>query len=107
MSWTYAKQLSVQELQQSAKPVLIFKHSNRCSISAMAFNRVQKEENQLNEVFHFYLIDVVADRPLSLYLADVLNIEHESPQVIVLNQGKVIHTASHMAINPQTLLSLV
>lgn len=73
----------------------------------MAFSRVEKAEAQLNEFYNFYLIDVVADRPLSLHLADALNVQHESPQVIVLNQGKVIYTASHMAINPQALLSLV
>ncbi len=107
MSWAYSKQLSLQQLQQSARPVLIFKHSNRCSISSMAFNRVQKAAEALNEKFDFYLIDVVADRSLSLQLADELAVEHESPQAIVLNQGKVIYSESHMGINPQEILSLV
>jgi len=107
MSWTYSEHLNLQELQKSARPVLIFKHSNRCSISSMAFSRIQKSEKELNEKFDFYLIDVVSDRSLSLQLADELAVQHESPQAIVLNQGKVIYSASHMAINPQEILSLV
>jgi bacillithiol system protein YtxJ len=73
----------------------------------MAFNRVQKEANAINEKFNFYLIDVVANRNLSQQLASELDVEHESPQVIVVNEGKVIFHTSHMAISPQSLLSLV
>jgi len=69
-------------------PVIVFKHSNSCGISARAY----REMEQLDGV---NILDVQQSRDLSAELANITGIEHESPQVIVLKDGKAVWNASH------------
>lgn len=105
--WNYTEQLEISSLLKNNKPSLIFKHSNRCSISSMALSRMKSSKKELDQVFDIYLIDVVENRPLSLKIADETGIQHESPQAIILNQGNVVYSASHMSITPQAALAAV
>ena len=77
------------------KPCFIFKHSNRCGISFSAKDEMEKL-SALDAVF--YMVDVVAERPLSHQIAAFFSVKHESPQVLILHQGKLMHHASHSAI---------
>ncbi|MGB0850253.1 MAG: bacillithiol system redox-active protein YtxJ [Bacteroidia bacterium] len=103
--WDYTRELDIQAQIKDSKSAIILKHSNRCSISSMALNRMLSSQAELDESAHVYLIDVVANRALSLKIADDLNINHESPQVIVIKNGEVVHTSSHMGVNPKKVLS--
>jgi len=82
--------------QSYEKPVVIFKHSTRCSISRFAL-RQWENESEISAADYF-LIDLLNFRPVSQYIADRFQIRHESPQIIVLKGGKVISHASHDAI---------
>lgn len=84
-------------LSQTQK-VLILKHSTRCSISSMALNRLERAWDDSNGVVPYYL-DLIQYRPISNAIADKFNVEHQSPQVIVLDKGEVVYTASHMGIS--------
>ena len=86
---------------------LIFKHSRRCSISVMALNRLERSEFQRCFNGAFWILDVLKSRNLSVSIASKLNIRHESPQVIVLSNKRVIHHASHLAIEPETINKLM
>ncbi len=79
------------------KAQLIFKHSTRCSISSMAKSRLEREWN-LEHVEPWYL-DLLAHRNISNAVAEKLGVFHESPQAILLQNGKVVYTASHQAIS--------
>lgn len=79
------------------KPQLIFKHSTRCSISSMAKDRLEREW-KLENVEPWYL-DLIAYRNVSNAIATQLGVHHESPQAILLQNGKVIYTATHQAIS--------
>ncbi|PCJ66076.1 MAG: thioredoxin family protein [Bacteroidetes bacterium] len=103
--WEYSTSIDIASLLSSDSPVIIFKHSNRCSISDIAFRRIKDARQELNSSAKFTLIDVVANRSISLQIAEELDVPHESPQVIVLKNGKVVHTASHMNIRPSVILS--
>lgn len=70
------------------RPVLVFKHSNSCGISSRAY----REMEQLDGV---NMLEVQSARDLSREVADRTGIEHESPQVIVLRNGKAVWNASH------------
>jgi bacillithiol system protein YtxJ len=105
--WNYISSIDVSSILQKDKPSLIFKHSNRCSISFMALNRVLKAEQELNEMYDVYLVDVVANRPTSLDIASALGVQHESPQAIVINHGEVILSESHGSISTNHILSAV
>jgi len=44
------------------------------------------------------LLDVIAHRNLSRQVADLLKVEHESPQVLLIKNGQCVFDASHTAI---------
>ncbi|MGE9312993.1 bacillithiol system redox-active protein YtxJ [Niabella sp. CJ426] len=99
MSWiTLDSEEQLEALNQKSfeKPQLIFKHSTRCSISSVIKNRLYK--NELPGAIDFYYLDLIANRPVSNKIADQYGIEHESPQVLLIKDGKCIFDESHSAI---------
>ncbi len=80
-------------------PIVIFKHSTRCSISSMALNRM----SQGIEHTPYYLIDIIAHRNISNEVSERFNIIHQSPQVLIIHQGKCIYEASHLEISSSEL----
>ena len=81
---------------------LLFKHSTRCPISAGAF-----------EEFHHWSaahpdaaagwIDVIEERALSQAVAARTGVRHQSPQAILLENGRPTWNASHDAITVESL----
>ncbi|MDA9052175.1 bacillithiol system redox-active protein YtxJ [Schleiferiaceae bacterium] len=86
---------------QLTGPVFIYKHSTRCSVSLFAMKRLMLLDTTQNETWVY--IDVVAQRPLSLALAEELNILHESPQLILLSEGNVLAHGSHHQVTETTV----
>ena len=81
-------------------PVLIFKHSTRCSISSTAMNRLERSwKPELDSQVKLYYLDLVAYRSISNAVAQTFSVEHESPQVILLKGGKAVYDQSHFAIS--------
>lgn len=78
--------------------VYLFKHSPRCGISSMILNQFKSSlpEELKNNVG---LVNVVNQSELSRHLAQKYNVQHKSPQVLVLSGKKVVDTASHSGIN--------
>ena len=74
------------------RPVLVFKHSNACPISSRAY----REMEQMEDV---NLLEVQTARELSRDLESLTGIQHETPQVIVLRDGKAVWNASHFDVN--------
>lgn len=78
--------------------VVIFKHSTRCGIShAVLQDLLSDFESDAVEAEVYYL-DLLKYRPLSNLIAEKLEVPHQSPQMIVLKNGKVVHHASHQAV---------
>lgn len=89
------------------QPVLIFKHSTRCSISSTALSRTQAAAEGLQEAgFSLFLLDLITYRSLSNQIASRLEVPHQSPQVLVVRNGKCIFDTSHMDIRPAELMPL-
>ncbi len=100
MHWnhlTSEEQLNDIISKSKERPQVIFKHSTRCSISAVALQRLQKAEQP--EGAEFYFLDLIAYRPLSNKIADVFHVHHESPQVLVIKNGECVYDESHLAIS--------
>ncbi len=96
----------IQEIkEQSTKKlaVLIFKHSTRCSISSMALNRVESKWID-NENIATYYLDLLNYRDISNKIAEDFQVEHASPQVLLIKNGACIYHASHSNINTQSIL---
>lgn len=81
------------------RPQLIFKHSTRCSISAMALQRFERNWDENNKEIDLNFLDLLAIRPVSLHVADVFEVQHESPQVLLIINGKCIYHTSHNDIS--------
>lgn len=94
---TNLKQLDeVVELSQNT-PVLVFKHSTRCSISSMALSRLEREWQE-TPIIPFYL-DLIAYRAISNEIAERFHVFHQSPQAILIKKGEAVYDASHSGIN--------
>jgi bacillithiol system protein YtxJ len=79
------------------RPQIIFKHSTRCSISAVAKGRLDKGTPP--ESADFYYLDLIRYRDISNKIADIFKVHHESPQVLVIRNGRSVYDESHMGIN--------
>lgn len=101
MTWTEIKtdtQLDTIKEESAKQPVLIFKHSTSCSISAMALSRMERNWSDQLGVKPYYL-DLLANRSISRKIENEFGIEHESPQVLLIRNGECVYDASHMAIS--------
>lgn len=97
----------LRELVDSSveKPILLFKHSTRCSISSMALTRF---ENKMNpEMATCVYLDLLAYRPLSDEIAALTNVQHQSPQAILINNREVIYSATHSEIDASEMMKLI
>ena len=94
------KELESIKSLSDTKPVVIFKHSTRCSISASALNRLERNwiENEMEGIKPYYL-DLISYRPISAKIEAEFSVHHESPQVLIIKNGKCIYHASHIEIN--------
>lgn len=97
----------LHELLQSSetKPVVLFKHSTRCSISSMALNRF--ENNMDPEKATCVYLDLLSYRPISAEIEQLTKVEHQSPQAILINNHEVIYSATHNGINALEILKLI
>jgi bacillithiol system protein YtxJ len=82
------------------KPVLIFKHSTRCSISRFALKRFENEF-ELQEKVITYFLDLLNYREISNEIAVKFGVQHQSPQVLLLKNGKVVYHDSHDGIEAE------
>lgn len=86
-------------LQESEKgPVMIYKHSLTCGTSTETYNTIEKSIIEKTIDYPVYIV-VVQEMPvLSRNIETLLEIKHESPQVIILEKGKVKTHKSHREI---------
>jgi bacillithiol system protein YtxJ len=84
-----------------SQPVVIFKHSTRCSISSTALSRFERAWGT-TENAAFYL-DLIAYRPISLEIEEKFGVQHQSPQVLVINKGACTYSATHWDISVDEL----
>ncbi|PJA07289.1 MAG: bacillithiol system redox-active protein YtxJ [Flavobacteriales bacterium CG_4_10_14_0_2_um_filter_32_8] len=82
--------------------IAIFKHSTRCSISSVAKMRLSSFWNYGEELPIYYL-DILSFRTISKIIAEQFDVNHESPQLIIIKNGKAIYTASHLEISVKDL----
>ena len=88
-----------QIIQDSAeKPVVVFKHSTRCSVSRMALKQFENEFNLMDEV-DTYFLDLISYRDVSNEIASRFQVVHQSPQLVLIKDGKSIYDASHSDID--------
>lgn len=103
MNWK--KLVSNEQLEEIRKeseenPILIFKHSTRCSTSRVSLDRLERswktpETNHIKP----YFLDLLNYRMVSDLIAEHFGVEHESPQVLVIYKGESVLNLSHLDID--------
>ena len=103
--WMYLEETPLDEIVKISfeKPVAIFKHSTRCSVSRMAWNQFSNQYAIEFEKMELYFLDLLAHRSISNEVAERFGVVHQSPQLIVIKDGKVVYDASHSDIDAQDL----
>jgi len=84
--------------QSESNTIVIFKHSTRCGISSSVLRRFEKQANPLPDQTIFYLLNVIQHRNISNEISQRFSIHHESPQLMIIKQRKVIAHDSHYEI---------
>jgi bacillithiol system protein YtxJ len=108
MSWIKLENISqLQEIKANGGVSLIFKHSTRCSISMMAKKSVDMDLDDLPETVKPYFLDLIANRDISSQIAEIFNVHHESPQLLVIKNGECILDQSHSDISIEEALEVM
>ncbi len=103
------RELLAEALALSGRqPVLFFKHSVTCGISSRAFDEFQRYlESPASGAARNYVIVVQRARAMSDELARLIKVEHESPQAIIVRDGRAVWNDSHLAIKSEKLINAV
>lgn len=109
MNWehiTTIDQLSEIDALSKEQSVLLFKHSTRCSISHAALNRLERnwQTNNTTQLKVYYL-DLLQHRDVSDAIASRYAIEHQSPQALIIRNGKCVFSQTHSGIRLEDLLN--
>jgi bacillithiol system protein YtxJ len=89
------------------KTVVFFKHSTRCGTSLHAKHKLETDWNKLKNEIEFYYLDLLEYRHISNKIAHDLNVIHQSPQIIVVKNGKSVYSTSHNAISVADLNKVI
>lgn len=110
MQWAIMTDIrQIEEIQKISKdvPVLIYKHSTRCSTSRMMLDRLERSWSNHERNPKPFFLDLITFREISNKIAEVFDVEHESPQVLIIDNGQIIYHGSHFEINYQTILAAI
>ena len=92
-----------QALAQPKGKVVLYKHSTQCGICDGAIEEIERFLKGHPAAAEFYYLDLLAHRDVSNAIAQRLGVKHESPQAIVLEDGKVAAVLNHRAIRVAAL----
>ena len=103
LTWNELSSLSgLEEILAAPGKHLLFKHSTRCGTSSFALKDFERTFDPASGI-QCYFLDLLKYREISDAIAARTGVRHESPQVIVLVDGKVVYEASHHQIDTQTI----
>ncbi|CAN1514980.1 B_thiol_YtxJ, bacillithiol system protein YtxJ [Flavobacteriaceae bacterium] len=84
------------------KPVVIFKHSTRCSISRFALKQFENEFDSADAT-DTYFLDLIEHRDVCNEIANRFKVVHQSPQLLLIKEGKSVYDVSHSDIDAKDL----
>ena len=86
---------------------IIFKHSTRCPISMMAKKKFELDGKLFDETTPLYFLDLIKYRELSKYVAEVFEVQHESPQLLLVKDGECVLDQSHSSISAEEVVEVM
>lgn len=100
---SHVDELEAAIAESSERPVLLFKHSRTCGISCEALDELRAHVESAPVSAAYKLITVQSHRHLSNEAAARLGVRHETPQAILLRNGRPVWSASHFRITKDQL----
>lgn len=105
MNWIALKtENQLEEIRQKSaeRPQVIFKHSTRCSTSALVKGRLERGQQPWD--IDFYYLDLISHRSISNKIAESFRVRHESPQILIIRNGECIYDESHLGISMDEIM---
>ena len=110
LSWIPLSSLDqLDQIKEQSKtiPVVIFKHSTRCVISRMVLREFESSFANDKHIVSLYFLDLLTYRGISNEIGSEFEVFHQSPQLIVIKNGKAIYHASHNDINAKDIKNFI
>ena len=96
------------------RPVLLFKHSYTCGVSLEALEELVSHMNQQapdsrreTRAPHYAMVTVQTHRAVSNAIAQQLGVRHETPQALLIKDGRVVWSASHFRVTAAAVESAI
>lgn len=97
----------LNEIKNADGYSLIFKHSTRCSISMMAKRNFEFNWEVIPVDTKLYFLDLISFREISNSVAEVFNVAHQSPQILLIKDGDCVLEASHSDISAEEVAEVI
>ena len=124
MNFIKANSLSEIIEESQKNPIIIFKYSSECNGSTRLAQELAKlssldsvaqsnnvrfreksiDEKKLNSLI--YKVVVQTQPALSQNIAEFFDVQHQSPQILIVNNGKLTYTAHHNSIQIEDFIFL-
>jgi bacillithiol system protein YtxJ len=85
------------------RPLVLFKHSYSCGVSAEALDELLAHLAVKRSDARYAMVTVQTHREVSNAIAARLGIRHETPQALVVRDGRVVWSASHFRVSAAAL----
>jgi bacillithiol system protein YtxJ len=85
------------------RPLLLFKHSYSCGVSAEALDELLAHLDDQPGHARYAMVTVQTHRDVSNAIAAKLGVRHETPQALLVQDGRVVWSASHFRVNADSL----
>jgi bacillithiol system protein YtxJ len=102
-SLEHLEQLDRLIVESEAQPVLLFKHSYTCGVSAEALDELITHLHEDNPDVRYAMVTVQTHREISNAVSAKLGVRHETPQALLVRDGRVVWSASHFRVNAAEL----
>ena len=98
----------VAKISESGEYAIIYKHSPRCMTSLMAYRQLKTDvSNAAHISLPIYIVDVISNRRESMAVAETFQVQHQSPQILIVKDGQCLYDASHENVSLQDTLKYV
>lgn len=85
------------------RPLVLFKHSYSCGVSAEALDELLTHLADKRRDARYAMVTVQTHRDVSNAISARLGIRHETPQALVVHDGRVVWSASHFRVSAAAL----
>jgi bacillithiol system protein YtxJ len=103
--------------ESAERPLLLFKHSDSCGTSAEALDEILSHLDQpspddasrgraaagTTNGARFAMVTVQSDRAVSDAVTTRLGVRHETPQALLVRNGRVVWSASHFRVTADAI----